>query len=485
MFSIRTRNLDEKLLCFCRKNIYKRSNLLIITLIFLSLFFFVGETHADTAGGYHTCVVKSDGTVYCWGTNWDGNLGNGSTDSSPLPVQVRGVGGSGYLTGITQVSEGVSNTCAVKSDGTVYCWGANWSGQLGNNSTGRSSLPVQVLDTDGYGNLAGVVQVAVGAESSCAAKTDGTVFCWGFNGDGELGNNSTSGSRIPVQVAGVSGSGNLTNISQIAAGDYNTCALKSDGTVFCWGNGENGELGNNNSRSSFVPVQVVGMGGISQISVGSYHSCALRSDGSAFCWGANWYGELGNNSNDSSNAPVQVQGVDGSGYLADVSQLSSGKNHSCAVKSDGAVFCWGNNGDGEMGDNTYDQRLTPVQVLDADGSSNLGGVGKILSGYYHNCAIKLDGSVFCWGQDSYNQLGNNDTSNSPIPVQVVGPVLNNYLSNINQINARWGSACSAKSDGSAFCWGQNDHGQLGNNSTASSFFQSKCKAKEAVAIFLM
>ena len=320
----------------------------------------VSKATSIAAGVDHTCALSTTGAVYCWGWNVYGALGNNSTANSDVPVQVVGVGGTGLLTGIATIAASMYHTCAVSTTGGVYCWGLNVYGQLGNNSTTNSDVPVQVEGVGGTGLLSGIASIAAGGDHTCAVSTTGGVYCWGLNVYGQLGNNSTTNSNVPVQVEGVGGSGLLSGIASITAGEEYTCAVSTTGAVYCWGyNGNNGgELGNNSTTESNVPVQVVGVGGsgllsgIASIAAGGAHTCALSTTGAVYCWGYNFYGQLGNNSTTGSNVPVQLEGVGGSGLLSGIATIAAGYDHTCAVTTTGAVYCWGNNGYRQLGNNS-------------------------------------------------------------------------------------------------------------------------------------
>jgi alpha-tubulin suppressor-like RCC1 family protein len=220
-----------------------------------------------------TCAVTSSGNVYCWGfnggTSWGGELGNGITNgSSSTPVEVLGVGGTGFLSGVTAVSVGYSSACAVTSSGNVYCWGVNTYGQLGN---GTSTGPDTCSNSgDGYAcsptpvavtGLSGVAAVSAGEYFACAVTSSGNAYCWGDNASGQLGNNTTTEENTPVEVLGVGGTGFLSGVTAVSAGYSSACALLSGGTtVECWGDNGNGELGNGTTTSSSTPVAVTGLG---------------------------------------------------------------------------------------------------------------------------------------------------------------------------------------------------------------------------------
>ncbi|HAU29596.1 MAG TPA: hypothetical protein DCW68_05745 [Rhodospirillaceae bacterium] len=267
-----------------------------------------GTVTSLSANG-HICAVRTDGTVWCLGYNDYGELGDGTTDFSETAVQVSG------LTGASQVVTGFYYTCALKTDGTVWCLGQDdGQGYLGDGSGTSSLVPVQVAGEGGVGYLTNVTQISASAQHTCAVRSDGTVWCWG---------NSLFGwDLFPVQVSGEGGVGFLTGAVEVAAGYQHTCARKSDGTVWCWGHNESGQLGDGSVNNSATPVQVLdetGGGVLSNviaIEARGFNSCAVRSDYSVWCWGDNNDGSLGNGeSGVSSSLPVRVIGINGAGYL--------------------------------------------------------------------------------------------------------------------------------------------------------------------------
>jgi alpha-tubulin suppressor-like RCC1 family protein/phosphodiesterase/alkaline phosphatase D-like protein len=299
---------------------------------------------AIAAGSSHTCAITSGGAVMCWGDNTDGRLGNNSTTRSLIPVPV-----TGMASGATGIAAGGIHTCALISGGAVQCWGGNSGGELGNNSTTRSLTPVPVT-----GLSSSVIAITAGVEHTCALTSGGGVQCWGWNAIGQLGNNSTTASSIPVAVNGL-GSG----VTAIAAGRNNTCAITSGGAVQCWGYNRQGQLGNNSTTDSLIPVPVNGLGaGVTAITVGGIHTCALNSGGAVQCWGANDLGELGNNSTTGSLIPVPATGM-----ASGVTAIAAGSWHTCALNSGGAVQCWGANSYGQLGNGLLGLSLTPASVV--------------------------------------------------------------------------------------------------------------------------
>jgi Tol biopolymer transport system component len=351
-------------------------------------------------GGGHTAAIKNDGTAWTWGSNISGQLGDGTSIGRLTPVQVSG------LTGVIAVAGGWQHTVAVKNDGTVATWGWNWRGQLGNGTTTDSAIPVVVSA------LTDVVAIDAGLFHSIALKSDGTVWGWGNNQYGQLGDGHY-GVFFGVQATPVQASG-LTGVTTIAAGGTHSVALKSDGTVWAWGNNEHGQIGNSTTTPAgcsecgvVLPFQVSGLTSVITIAAGHSHSIALKNDGTVWTWGSNSYGQLGDGSTTDRYTPIQVTGLTG------IIAVASDRSHSIALKNDGTVWTWGLNSSGQLGDETTINRFTPVQV------SGIAGVIAIAGGGDHTIALQNDGTVWAWGNNG-GQLGDGTTTDRYTPVQVVG-----------------------------------------------------------------
>lgn len=325
-------------------------------------------------GDSHACVVRS-GAVYCWGQNTYGQLARDveTVDHSSTPLQVANEIG-GPLTGVTVVAAGYFHTCALTSGGTVWCWGSGGSGELGNGTTPDYTTAVQVVGPSSSGYLTGVTQIAAGGENTCALKGDGTVWCWGLGMYGALGNGEAINSAAPVRVDGSGWAG--TKVTRIDVGDYHSCVVTAVGGAWCWGFGDGGELGDGLGASSATPVEVTSgtgsgrLSGVSRITAGYDHTCASLGSGSAWCWGANDRSQLGIGTATAPDSceyecalrPQQVVGPGGSGSLAGVIRISAGNYHTCAVTSRSAVYCWGPNAYGQLGDGTTTDSGAPVRV---------------------------------------------------------------------------------------------------------------------------
>ena len=369
---------------------------------------------------------------------------------------------------LTQISTSGNYSCAINSNSKVYCWGYNIYGQLGNNSTTNSSTPVAVHQGVIPSGVT-LTHISLGEYHTCAFGSNGQAYCWGWNIYGQLGNNSTTNSSTPVAVApGAIPAG--VNLTYISAGGYHTCALGSNSKAYCWGNNNNGALGNNSTQHSKVPV-AVSQGAIpagvnlTHISTGYGHTCALGSNGKAYCWGNNNDGALGNNSTQHSKVPVAVsQGAIPAGV--NLTHISTGYGHACTLASDYKVYCWGKNNYGQLGNNSTTSSSTPVAV--APGAIPAGvNLTQISADYNHTCALGSNGKAYCWGFGNHGQLGNNSTTSSSTPVAVAPGAIPSDT-NLTHVSAGGTHTCALGSNGKAYCWGKNNYGQLGNNSTADS-----------------
>ena len=372
-----------------------------------------------SAGYSHTATLLGDGTVWGWGKNTHGQLGNGVNTDSTSPVTAKGVGGAGILSDIVSISAGGSHTAALKSDGTVVSWGYNYSGQLGDGGSPFSkSTPVRVKDSTGTGYLSEVTSISAGYNFTVALKADGTVWSWGFNKNGQLGDGTNEDRNLPVQVKSPDGIGVLTDVVSVIAGNNTVAAIKKDGTLWTWGYNTNGQLGDGTLVSRNLPVQVKGPGGtdyltdIASVAVGGFHMAALKTDGTLWSWGFNGDGQLGDGTKISRSWPAQVKGPDGTGFSG-ATAVALGYRFSLVLKSDGTLWSWGDNQLGQLGDGTTTGRNVPSAV------SGIGmGVEEIAAGGEHAAILKSDGTILAWGANGFGQLGDGSTANSYLPTPV-------------------------------------------------------------------
>ncbi len=330
--------------------------------------------------------------LWSWGRNLDGQLGVNNTTSRSTPVTTL-LGGTNWKS----IAGGYSHTIALKTDGTLWSWGRNLDGQLGvNNTTFRSTPVTTLLGGNNWKSIAG------GYSHTIALKTDGTLWTWGRNLSGQLGINNLSDRSTPVTTL-LGGN----NWKSIAGGFGHTIALKTDGTLWSWGLNSYGQLGVNDTTSRSTPVTtLLGGNNWKSIASGTNHTIALKTDGTLWSWGRNSYGQLGVNNTTFRSTPVTTL-LGGTNWKS----IACGGNCTIAIKTDGTLWTWGRNLSGQLGINNLSDRSTPVTTL-------LGGTNwkSIAGGFDHTIALKTDGTLWSWGFNTQGQLGVNNTTNRNTPV---------------------------------------------------------------------
>jgi alpha-tubulin suppressor-like RCC1 family protein len=402
----------------------------------------VSDTVAVAAGGNHSCALIVGGIVLCWGANSSGQLGNGTQTNSTTPVTVSG------LINVVAITAGPDYTCALLATGVVRCWGQNFFGELGDGTTTNRTTPVPVF------GVSNVVAITAGGSSgqlvfgdhTCALLASGSVSCWGANTDGQLGDGTTTNRPTPVAVFGI------RDAVGIAAGEIHTCAVLADGSVSCWGDNSAGELGDGTTTSRSIPVNVSGLSDGVAITASPDHTCSLLADQTAQCWGANASGQLGNGTTSNSPSPVSVLG------LGSAVGIAAGTDYTCAVLADESARCWGFNQSEELGNGTTSPSATPTAVGGGGGSVSPVAV---TAGLSHTCALRANGAVSCWGFNPSGQLGDATTSNSSVPTLV------SRLADVAEVAAGGSDTCAVGAGGVVSCWGDNGDGQLGDGTTTS------------------
>lgn len=431
-------------------------------------------SHSVSVGWWHTCVLTSAGAAHCWGDNDFGKLGDGTELDRVAPVPV--LGRIRFATRpvdqplvipsfeVDGLGLGLWHSCAVRTDGIVYCWGDGDFGQLGAGFSRNSGVPLPVSLSSP------VVDVDAGGIFSCAVTAPGDAYCWGDGRYGRLGDGTTNGSDRPVLVGG--GHSFVT----IGTGARHACGLTPEGSAYCWGNNSLGQLGIGTTGGpetctghlvcSSVPVRVSGGVTFTSLTVGSFHNCGTAADEVTYCWGHNFHGQLGLGTADGpencqsfgsstpgycSTSPIPV-----SGGLTFASISAAYGDHTCGVATQGEGYCWGDNARGKLGDGTDSDRSAPTLLA---GGLRWSG---IVGGRLHSCGLTLDGSAYCWGGvQGLNLIGNAGIEASLTPV----PVTSSHLFEILDVGR--GHTCGMSSgNGRLYCWGENNLGQVGDGVTA-------------------
>ncbi len=343
------------------------------------------------AGDEHSCALRSDNTIWCWGRNQYSQLGeNGAAFGiETSPVQM------GSASDWLSLSVGSDHACGVRTSEEAWCWGRNTSGQLGNGTLVTSAAPVHFNYISGSSSAD--ITVSAGHDHSCAVQATGALVCAGSNASGQLGNGTNNSSSAPSYA----GAGFVA----AEAGTGHTCAIRSNGNIHCGGAGAAGQLGNGQLANKNTMVFADGSGDWSALELGDSFSCGLRAGGSLWCWGFGIWGQIGDGQSASVLEPSQV------GPSLSWVQVSAGGRHACAIAADSSLYCWGAAADGQLGTGS---------TLGANIPQFVGtGWATVSAGLNHSCGTKLDGSLWCWGNGGSGRLGNGGTSNSSTPVEVV------------------------------------------------------------------
>ncbi|HPW56369.1 MAG: SUMF1/EgtB/PvdO family nonheme iron enzyme [Thermoanaerobaculaceae bacterium] len=394
----------------------------------------LGNIKQIAVGENHTLALATDGKVWAWGYNRHGELGDGSNQDRNLPVPVSG------LSGIVRIAAGRYSSYAVGGDGRVWAWGVNDFGELGDGTTSARNTPVAVV------GLSGVVEVAGGWAFALARRTDGSVWAWGYNGDGELGDGTRERRLTPVRVLNVSGA------TGIAAGDWQSYAIGAGGKVWAWGEDLFGQLGMRRTVYSSTPLTQTAVGDSIQVAAGAYHSLAVRSDGKVVSWGSNSEGQLGYvTSWQVSEQPKAIPNLDG------IVAVAAGYWHSLALSSTGEVWSWGSNMRGQLGSGSTASRTAPAKV------QGLPQIAAVVAGEQHTLALSTTGKIWAWGYNNSGQVGNGTRATQLTPVELAG------LSGVKAIGAGANHSLAVTEDGSLYVWGSNANRQLGDGGTNDRF----------------
>jgi alpha-tubulin suppressor-like RCC1 family protein len=431
----------------------------------------VNTTASVAAGAETNCAVRNGGIAYCWGNNAYGQVGDGTTTARMSPTIV--LGGYVWASISTQVSptNSTATTCGVTTSGAGYCWGKNGKGQVGDGTTTQRLVPTLV--SGGYT----WASITVGIWDTCGVTTTGAGYCWGFNTAGEVGDTTTSQRTSPTLITGshtwssLSEGNSTTSVStpalltgswsSINTGMWDSCGFLTTGAGYCWGYNHYGEVGNNSTTEVHVPTSINGGYNWAQMSEGNQTTCGTTTTGAGYCWGYNGVGQIGDNTVTSHSVPTAVNG--GYTFASIQAGLEDSTNGtSCGVTTGSSIYCWGYNNIEQVGDQTTTNRSVPTAVVWTYTSP----VTQISAGGQTNCALK-NGNAFCWGDNTYGEIGDGTTTSRTSPTLVGGGYTWESISTFNDSypGDNVATTCGITTSGTAYCWGANKEGEVGDGTT--------------------
>jgi len=413
---------------------------------------------AVSAGDTHTCGIRAPGSLWCWGQSSWGQLGLGAGQpplSQPIASKVPARVGSEE--NWVAVSAGGSHTCGIRSDGTLWCWGSNTAGQLGVTTAPLTyaASPAQVgADSDW-------LSVSAGSQHTCARRADKTVWCWGSSTYGQVGNGGQANVLAPTQV------GSESNWSQVQSGGMHTCGVKDDKSLWCWGRNHSGQLGIGSMPIHKTMTQVGQDSDWQRVTTQGLHTCGLRA-GALWCWGQNTYGNLGDGTTENRQVPTRV------GNAADWTTVVVGQWTTCGLRADHSLWCWGANGNGQLGVGTA--QTAPSGIATTPQQVGADKTWLAVDAALHTCALASDGALWCWGPNSYGEAS---PSGSGFDVPTRFGTDNDWAA----ISLDAGRTCGIRTDNSLWCWGYqlaSQPAQIGTTldwRTASARYQYFCGIK--------
>lgn len=408
----------------------------------------VDQPLAASMNGWN-CDLNGAGQAYCWGNNGSGQLGDGTNTASASPVAVSG----GFT--FAAVTTGSDHACGLTPQGEAYCWGGNWHGQLGDNTYDNRSSPTPV--TGGYT----FKQIVAAGRTTCALDLSGSAYCWGYNGEGQIGYGGGDWDRpYPTAVAGG------YQFERLDAGSEHVCGLTPAGDLYCWGQGGNGQIGDDTWSDRWEPSLVSGGYSWVQLSAGGYHTCAVTNTGAGYCWGNDDQWQLGHQSGGQGSPGIAVSGALTYQYI------EAGGDHTCGILTDGQTVCWGQNSNGRLGTGSDDGQFSSPQLVNT-------GVdfAHLALGWDHTCGMTATGETWCWGERNYGAIGDGVAGSYRTPVQVSTGVAIAE----DGLGEPRSFTCHLGTDGLVYCAGQNWQGQLGDGTNDHRYTLAPVASGEAFA----
>jgi uncharacterized repeat protein (TIGR02543 family) len=419
-----------------------------------------------SAGSSHSLAVTTQGRVYAWGYNGSGQLGDGTANSRTTPTLINVPNLQSGET-IAQVTAGSYHSLAVTTQGRVYAWGLNGSGQLGNGTTTSHNTPT-LIHVPNLQSGETIAQVTAGDSHSLAVTSQGRVYAWGWNGSGQLGDGTNTNRNTPTLI-NVPNLQSGETIAQVTAGYFHSLAVTTQGRVYAWGLNGSGQLGdgtsNNRSTPTLINVPSLQSGEtIAQVTAGYYHSLAVTTQGRVYAWGYNGSGRLGDGTNTNRNTPTLIN-VPNLQSGETIAQVTAGDSHSLAVTTQGRVYAWGYNGSGRLGDGTNTNRNTPT-LINVPNLQSGESMAHISAGSSHSLAVTTQGRVYAWGLNVSGRLGDGTNTNRNTPTLINVPNLQSGET-IAQVTAGYSHSLAVTTQGRVYAWGYNVYGQLGNGTNTN------------------
>ncbi|MCL1983198.1 MAG: hypothetical protein FWG53_08975 [Clostridiales bacterium] len=413
------------------------------------------------AGSYHSLAIKEDGSLWAFGWNGCGQLGDGTVENKAAPVKITG--------GAAFAAAGYSHSLVAKEDGSLWAWGSDDDGQLGDGKMSTFDVesgnydraePVKIaadaaMQPEGTGDecsylpvevMGGAAIAAAGCYFNLVVKTDGSLWAWGANDSGQLGDGTVRGRGYPVKI--------MNGVAAVSAGKYHSLAVKTNGSLWAWGNNDSGELGKRTDFDLYKPA--ITSDNVSAVAAGSYYSLSIKTDGSLWSFGWNGGGRLGNGKTTGKSNSTRI--------MADVAGIAAGDGHSFTITADGRLLAFGRNDHGQLGDGTiteYDSEWNAIEDNNrAQPTEIMNGVAAVAAGSVHSIAVMEDGSLWCWGENNYGQLGDGTVASSAVPVKIMDSAIFAVAGDCHSL--------AIKSDGSLWAWGDNRFGQLGDGTDIDS-----------------
>ena len=372
-----------------------------------------------SASNTHTAVIKEDGSLWTWGSNEFGQLGDGTTEDKLTPVKV--------MDDVVSVFTRYIDTMAIKNDNSLWAWGDSNNGMIGAGATKNSNTPVKIMDD--------VVSISASDIDIMVIKNDNSLWAWGQNRYGELGDGTIEYKITPVKI--------MDDVVFVSAEHNYTIVIKNDGSLWTWGRNSSERLGDDTTEDRYIPIKI--MDDVVSAVTGGANTMVIKNDGSLWACGYNNYGKLGDGTKENRLTPIKI--------MDDVVSVSAGIDHTVAIKNDGSLWTWGRNSSGQLGDGTTEDRYIPIKIMD--------DVVSVSAGSNYTVAIKSDNSLWTWGYNLKGQLGDGTTEDEYTPVKIMDDVV--------FVSAKIAYTTAIKSDNSLWIWGSNEHGKLGDGTTEDRY----------------